>query len=542
MQCPICGFRGVARVETPRALFHRCGRCLFVFRDPAQRPTEDEAVRRYALHRNSPDDAGYVSFLSSIVDKAVAAAGPGVRRVVDWGSGPVAVGSRLLAARGFSVDSWDPHFNAAREPDTDAYDLALCVEVAEHFFDPAADFSALAARLRPGGVLALHTHFVPAEDGVFKSWWYKEDPTHVSFYSPAALERLARVSGLAVLAFESDRLAFFRRPLPVLVTGGANWDVEGRPFAPLIEGDSNPGSVRFFAGGTGRNIAEDLCLLSTEVEFISAVGEDDLGRRMIERCRAAGIGTDGMTPISGASTSSYLSILDDAGETALALSGMGVYESFGAGEALAAADRALSSARFRSFIPSGRTGEPPFSALVVDGNLLPEAIEALLSRFPSIPAWFDPVSERKARRVAEYRGGTLLSRFSAMKPNLGEAQALLGRPIGGSDVFLRAQEAAEALRARGAATIYISLGSAGVFQSSAELSIAFPAPVVRVVSSTGAGDAFIASLVQSSITGLFGEEALRRAAAVSSLVLGVEEASPPCLSLAAASRATDESR
>ncbi|MFA6505413.1 MAG: PfkB family carbohydrate kinase [Treponemataceae bacterium] len=542
MNCPICGRDDTIRIETARSLFNRCRNCSFAFLDPARRPSGEEAIARYALHRNSSDDPAYVSFLSAIFDRAIDIAGPGVRRVVDWGSGPVAVGARLLAERGFEVDSWDPHFNAARLPEKAVYDLAICIEVAEHFFDPVMDFSALADRLRPGGVLALHTHFVPENDGEFKSWWYKEDLTHVSFYSIESLIRLARLTGLSPIAFESGRLAFFRRPLPVLVAGGVNWDIEGSPFAPLIPGDSNPGTVRFFAGGTARNIAEDLVHLRARTELLAAVGDDDLGRRMIASCREAGIGTEGIAVVQGHSSSTYVSILDDSGEIALALSGMGVYEAFDPEKTLVAAELALFSARAASFVPRGSSDTLPFSALVVDGNLQPNSIEVLLDRFPSIPAWFDPVSASKARRFGNYRDGVLLSRFTGMKPNLLEAQAMFGCDFSGSDVFNQARAAAEALRARGVAAIYISLGADGVLWLDEAGSGSYSPPKARVVSSTGAGDAFLASLVRSAISGFSGQGEIVRAAAAAAIALGSEEAAPKYLSGAVLERFADAAR
>ncbi len=543
MECPVCRCPETRKLETKRSAFFRCPRCLFVFRSPDLRPNASAAKERYGLHRNSADDPGYVSFLSSILDRALEVSGPLTRRAVDWGSGPVAVGSALMRERGLDVDSWDPYFAGEAAPPAESYDLAVCIEVAEHFFDPVADFASLAARLKPGGVLSLHTHFAPEYDEDFRSWWYKEDITHVSFYSETALRRLAAVNSLSPLSFERGRLALFRRPLPVLVAGGANWDAEGRPFAPLIRGDSNPGAVRFFAGGTARNVAEDLSALSLAVEFVSAVGDDAAGVEIRSSCARAGVGTAGVATVPGAATSSYLSILDSDGEVSLALSGMALFDGFGPEEALAGAVRAEESARARSAPqPEGTAECPPFSALVVDGNLRPDAIEALLDRYARIPAWLDPVSAPKAARIGAYRNGALIGRFAGMKPNLEEAEALLGFRASGNSPAERGAAAAAALRLRGAGTIYVSLGGDGVAWADGSSDGCLRAPSVPIVSTTGAGDAFLASLVRSAVSGRAGRGEAVRAAAAAAIALGSADACPEGLSGLAVESLADEMR
>ena len=46
----------------------------------------------------------------------------------------------------------------------------------------------------------------------------------------------------------------------VVVVGGANVDICGRSWEPLVPADSNPGLVSMSIGGVGRNIAHNLSL------------------------------------------------------------------------------------------------------------------------------------------------------------------------------------------------------------------------------------------------------------------------------------------
>ena len=67
--------------------------------------------------------SGYLAYLASIIDEVLALArdaGVSVRRILDWGSGPVAVASSLLRERGFEVYSYDPLY-APRVPDRKDY-------------------------------------------------------------------------------------------------------------------------------------------------------------------------------------------------------------------------------------------------------------------------------------------------------------------------------------------------------------------------------------------------------------------------------------
>ena len=44
----------------------------------------------------------------------------------------------------------------------------------------------------------------------------------------------------------------------VMVAGGANIDIVGRSFAPLVAADSNPGQLSFSLGGVAFNLAANL--------------------------------------------------------------------------------------------------------------------------------------------------------------------------------------------------------------------------------------------------------------------------------------------
>lgn len=516
MECPICSFSPIKSLQNQRRAFFHCPSCGFYWADPAVALSADEQKNRYALHNNDRSNQGYADYVNRIIDRTLDWAhrdvfpGCRVRRVVDWGSGPSGLASELLSERGLDVVSWDPLFAPDHPPEPESFDLALCVEVAEHFSSPVKDFLSLAATLKPGGRLVVHTHLAPEREEDFLSWWYVEDRTHVSFYSSGALKILASLGSLILEALEDQRFAVFRRPLPVLVAGGINMDIEGRPFQGFIPRDSNPGQVRFSPGGAGRNIAENLARLKVPVELLGAVGDDGPGRDCLKSCEVLSVGVRGCAVIEGAVTSCYLSILDDRFDMTAAIAGMGIYDQFTPDLVRDTLEKARAEAFQRSF---GADPAAPFSAVVVDGNLLPQSIEEVVRSFPPIPVWFDPVSTQKALRTVQYQDGALLRSFYAVKPNDMEAQRMaqaLGlagteTPIPPPAVSEEPPELplARLFHRRGVSLVLISLGERGVLYSKqgtqSEESSVFKPPAVRVLSATGSGDAFVAAALRYTL-------------------------------------------
>lgn len=92
--------------------------------------------------------------------------------------------------------------------------LVLCLEVAEHFEEPLAGFHNLAACCAEGGYVAVGTLPIPDSMNIpegFKGWWYKDDLTHVSFYTEKAMTACGAASGLEYLGKASPRIFLFRK-------------------------------------------------------------------------------------------------------------------------------------------------------------------------------------------------------------------------------------------------------------------------------------------------------------------------------------------
>lgn len=61
------------------------------------------------------------------------------------------------------------------------YDFVTATEVWEHLSDPRLNLELLWQCVKPGGVLGVMTKLVRDAEA-FKSWHYKNDPTHIIFF------------------------------------------------------------------------------------------------------------------------------------------------------------------------------------------------------------------------------------------------------------------------------------------------------------------------------------------------------------------------
>lgn len=255
----------------------------------------------------------------------------------------------------------------------------------------------------------------------------------------------------------------------ITVVGGANIDIQGFPAAPLRLGDSNPGSVRSSAGGVGRNIAENLARLGHVVRFISAFGDDEASKRLLDGLAALGVDTTSSLVLPGRSASQYLCILEREGRLHVAISDMQLIESIRP-EVLEERADALQSAEL----------------CVFDANLSAEALAAGIALCGAVPCLLDTVSAAKAVRAVSCAGSCF-----ALKPNEAELEVLSGLTLR-SDRDL--DRAAELLHNRGTRELFVSLGERGLyFSDGTRRGVAEGAPA-RLRNVSGAGDAMTAAL------------------------------------------------
>lgn len=215
MKCEICKNITLNYFQDKRGNgFYICSTCGFIQRDPTQFLTPEKEKERYLLHQNNDSDTGYVAYLMDFLQTFVI---PNSRKggsVLDFGSGPNPVFLKLLKNYGFKAVGFDPFFNNNPHYAADTYDVIILIEVLEHIARPVEVLTKLIQILKPDGCLIVRTELIPEQDPdlqKFLSWWYKEDKTHVSFYSESSIQALAEELLLKNVNISERKKILFKR-------------------------------------------------------------------------------------------------------------------------------------------------------------------------------------------------------------------------------------------------------------------------------------------------------------------------------------------
>jgi SAM-dependent methyltransferase len=203
MHCPLCaGEATVPFHEDRRRPYLRCGDCALVFVPPAWHLDRQAERAEYDLHRNRVDDPAYRAFLSRLAQPLAARLARGARGL-DFGCGPAPALACMLREAGFEVRLYDSFYR----PDPGAlqghYDFICTTEVVEHLHRPGRELARLWALLDPGGWLGVMTKLVRSP-GAFAAWHYKNDPTHVCFFSEETWQWWARKRGACLEIIGAD--------------------------------------------------------------------------------------------------------------------------------------------------------------------------------------------------------------------------------------------------------------------------------------------------------------------------------------------------
>lgn len=182
VSCPLCSSQEILDFHKDRSReYLRCDICrlIFVPREYHLAPSDEKA--EYDLHENSPDDPGYRKFLGRLfepMNDRIAAGSDGL----DFGCGPGPTLSVMFEEAGHRVSIYDPLYSPDETPLDRQYDFVTASEVVEHFRIPADDLQRLWSCVKPGGLLGIMTKQA-LDQASFANWHYKNDPTHISFFS-----------------------------------------------------------------------------------------------------------------------------------------------------------------------------------------------------------------------------------------------------------------------------------------------------------------------------------------------------------------------
>ncbi|MCW8331087.1 class I SAM-dependent methyltransferase [Photobacterium sp. SDRW27] len=198
LTCPLCSSQSVGAFhQDKRRAYFRCLDCALIFADPEALLPPDDEKAVYDQHENNPEDQGYRRFLNRLAAPLIERLGPAPLSGLDFGCGPGPTLSVMLEEMGYNMAIYDLYF--ANEPAVleQQYDFVTCTEAIEHFYTPAKEWGQLTGMVKPGGWLGLMTKLAIDADA-FAQWHYKNDPTHVSFFSRETFRYLAKRDGLEV--------------------------------------------------------------------------------------------------------------------------------------------------------------------------------------------------------------------------------------------------------------------------------------------------------------------------------------------------------
>lgn len=249
----------------------------------------------------------------------------------------------------------------------------------------------------------------------------------------------------------------------ILCAGSLHHDIiVEAPGLPRVDQTLTGTGVRTAFGGKGGNQAVAAVRAGAEVHMVGAVGSDAAAVTLRAALEAAGVHRGRVQTHPGPSGMSVAISLPDGSYGAVIVSGANL--------------------RFRPeevVLPKG-------CALLLLQSEIPEAANLHLAqraRSAGVPVVLNAAPARPVSRA-------LLDCLDLLVVNRGEAADLLSLP----EVDLDAERAADELRALGPRSVIVTLGESGLVLSDAKCNARQAARAVKVVSTHGAGDAFVGAL------------------------------------------------
>lgn len=208
--CTLCHSVATEFTRDKQRSYFKCSECELIFADPKAKIAETSEKEIYDLHQNDPSDDGYRRFLMLLTEPLLERVHAGAEGL-DFGCGPGPTLNLMLEDAGIHMALYDIFYYPDKAPLQRRYDLVTCTEVVEHFNAPSASWPILVSLLKERAWLAVMTSLFTREaPEAFLAWQYKNDPTHVSFYTPKTMQWLANRFGLECEIL-SQRVIFFRK-------------------------------------------------------------------------------------------------------------------------------------------------------------------------------------------------------------------------------------------------------------------------------------------------------------------------------------------
>jgi len=204
--CPLCNSQSSDFFKDKFRKYFLCSKCKAIFVDILDLPDENSEFSRYEEHNNDVNDVRYQDFVRPIVNKILTNFSID-NSGLDFGAGNGPVISKLLKEKDYNILQYDPFYHNNPELLKSKYDYIVCCEVVEHFHYPVKDFKLLKNMLTDNGKLYVMTSIY--NDNIdFKTWFYKNDRTHVIFYQVDTLNYICNHFNFSDIKIEGNLITF----------------------------------------------------------------------------------------------------------------------------------------------------------------------------------------------------------------------------------------------------------------------------------------------------------------------------------------------
>lgn len=257
--------------------------------------------------------------------------------------------------------------------------------------------------------------------------------------------------------------------IPIYVIGSANTDMVVKSDRLPRSGETIIGGTFFMAaGGKGANQAVAAARLGGRVTFIANVGTDLFGRQALTHFKNEGINTQFVSTDPQLPSGVALINVDKKGENSIAV-----------------APGANGNLKFEK-VEIGLRDATAASIILIQLEIPLLTVEMAIRQSITKGHWviLNPAPAQKIKKE-------ILKGLFLITPNESEAKLLTGVKVTSKRT---AAQAAEKLVKLGVANVIITLGSRGAYLHTPDTKEIIPAPKVKAIDSTGAGDCFNGAL------------------------------------------------
>ena len=273
-------------------------------------------------------------------------------------------------------------------------------------------------------------------------------------------------------------------PANVVVIGSLNMDLVTRAPRLPVGGETLIGhSFATVSGGKGANQAVAAARLGAQVAMVGCVGDDDYGVQLRNALLAEQIDCQAVSTVNDSSGVALI-VVDDNSQNAIVI--------------VAGANGAMTPAVIDRFDAVLQAADVIICQLEIPDATVGHALKR--ARALGKTVILNPAPASRPLPADWFAAIDYLS------PNESEATALSGLPV---DSLETAERAASQLIAMGAGKVIITLGAQGSLFANGQNFEHFPAPKVKAVDTTAAGDTFVGGFAAALANGKSEAEAIR---------------------------------